>query len=110
MRIEGQTREKETGEFEPIINARATTEIKSITPQIEKEEPKTFKLLVDYGKPFEETYQDKELLFKRLLELEQMSENEEFTYMDIIILNNLDKEITDKIMLEYNFKKEKVGF
>jgi hypothetical protein len=69
-----------------------------------------YKLIVDYGKPYEETYEDKELLFKELLRLEGLNEAGEFAYIEIEIYKGEFERITDEIFKEYNFKKEKVGF
>lgn len=80
---------------------RNTTEIKG---------KDVYTLIADYGKPFQEEYDNKELLFNRLLELEQLNENEELPYIEIEVYKNEHERITDEIFKEYNFKKEKVGF
>jgi len=70
-----------------------------------------YKIIVDYGKPFEIICNNKEILFNKLLKVENSYYNNEgeTPYFDILILKG-DLDITDKIMKEYNFKKEKVGF
>ena len=69
-----------------------------------------YKLIVDKGKPYELTFDNKELLFNKLLELDCLSTTDESPYCDITILNNKGLDITDETFKQYNFKKEKVGF
>ena len=68
-----------------------------------------YKLIVDNGKPYELSFNNKEMLFNKLLNLENEQENNDFPYLDIVILKG-DKDITEKTFNEYNFKKERVGF
>lgn len=71
---------------------------------------KEYHLIVDAGKPDETIFLNKEDLFNKLLDLDCLSTTKENPYIDIIILDENDKNITEKIFKEYNFKKEKVGF
>ena len=70
-----------------------------------------YKLIVDYGKPFEIVCLNKEALFNELLKIEQSYYNneDEESQIDIYILKK-NKNITEEAFKEYNLKKEKVGF
>jgi len=68
-----------------------------------------YKLIVDNGKPYEEYFKNKELLFNELLNLEQENELNDYPFLDIIILKG-NRDITERVFYEYNFKKERIGF
>jgi hypothetical protein len=70
-----------------------------------------YKLIVDKGKPYEITPPNKECLFNELLKLENEydEKQEDISFLHIIILKG-NKDITEQIITEYNFKKERVGF
>ena len=69
-----------------------------------------YKIIVDYGKPFEIISPDKECLFNELLKLDNEQAQTDIPFLDISIFNNKGLDITDEIFKQYNFKKEKVGF
>lgn len=68
-----------------------------------------YKLIIDYGKPFIESFDNEELVFNRLLELEELNNNEDLPYIDIKVFKG-KKDITEDIFKTYNFKKERIGF
>jgi len=62
-----------------------------------------YKLIVDYGKPYEEIIKNKKELFRILNNLKAIKDN--YAYMDIQIFNNKDVDITDKIFKEFEVLK-----
>ena len=59
-----------------------------------------YKLIIDYGKPYEVNVKTQAEVFKELQELKAISESEyeDIPYMDIEILEN-EKDITDEFIV-----------
>ncbi len=62
-----------------------------------------YKLIVDYGKPYEEDLNNKQDLFNRLNNLKGIKDN--FSHLEINILNEKGEDITDEIFKEFEFLK-----
>ena len=62
-----------------------------------------YKLIVDTGKPYEVSFDNTELLFKELSNIENTQEIENYAYCDMIILKG-NKDITEEIFNQY-FKR-----
>ena len=60
-----------------------------------------YRLLVNYGKPFEEKLNSKEELFNRLKELEKQNDKEDYPYFDVFIYDNKDKDFTEEMFKEF---------
>lgn len=65
----------------------------------------TYKLIVDYGRPYEEDVNSEDLKSK-LKDLKEISEKEDYPYFDIkiLVLNEVTREYTD--ITETQFIKE----
>ena len=57
-----------------------------------------YKLLVDDGKPYEEMVEGLGNLKKKLTELKNRAENEEFASLDLFVYDEKGKDITDEIL------------
>lgn len=100
MRIEGQKREKETGEFMPKQNSKGL-EIPCKSREIEKEEKPSFKLIVDNGKPYEQDFNTLQELKAEIKKLKNIIETEpdEFPYFDFSIWRG-EEELTEQVLSE----------
>jgi hypothetical protein len=56
-------------------------------------------LVFDYGKPQEEKYKTKQDLIKRLVQLKELSIDEDYPYFDVCIYDN-EKDISQEIFKE----------
>ena len=67
-----------------------------------------YKLIIDYGKPYEVNVKTQAEVFKELQELKAISESEyeDIPYMDIEILEN-EKDITDEFIVVWLKMKRK---
>ena len=63
-----------------------------------------FKLIVDYGKPYEQEINTDEELEEELLKLKEMAESGEYPNLDVKILNEKGEDIT-----ENQFIQEMIG-
>ena len=59
-----------------------------------------YTISVDYGKPFEEVFINREEVVKRLFELQKLSNNSEVAYMDIYVYDENDKDISKQFFDE----------
>lgn len=54
-----------------------------------------YTITIDYGKPYEETAQSETELKKVLSDLYALSQTEEFAYLDLVVYNDKDEDITE---------------
>jgi len=59
-----------------------------------------YKIIVDYGKPYEITCINKEELFKELKKLEEMNKKD-YAYFDVFIYDEDNKDITENILKQF---------
>lgn len=60
-----------------------------------------YKLIVDYGKPYEEEFNNIQDLLCELIELKAKAEKEDYAYFDITILED-NKDITEEVFKNYS--------
>ena len=59
-----------------------------------------YTIVVDFGKPYEETIRGEKVLREKLQQLKAMVESEEYSYNDIQILNSKGQDVTEQKIKE----------
>ena len=64
-----------------------------------------YKLIIDYGKPYEKEANTDAELKAKLKELKEISEKEEYAYFDVSILNEQGEDITKSQFIQEELRK-----
>ena len=64
-----------------------------------------YKLIIDYGKPYEEEANTEEELKTELTKLNEISKKEEYAYFDVVVLNEKGEDITESQFIQEMISK-----